>query len=230
MVSLNQNVRGVESGKRFGKRVVLGIPFSRGRRSDGEVDWVVVTKCDCGKLSVVLCGAIARGRSQECRSCSTSRTSLKHGDAVDGGKTKLYGVWTSMHARCENEKHAGFRNYGGRGISVCEEWNDYPKFREWATDSGYSIGLEIDRRNNDGNYEPGNCRWVTKKQNNRNRRNNTRVTAFGETKCLKEWSEDRRCVVHFFVLQHRIQDGWQPEDAISKPKRYRQSRRAARGG
>lgn len=89
-----------------------------------------------------------------------------------GGKgSRLYRIWKGMKSRCYTPTADGFHNYGGRGIRVCTEWlADFPGFRDWALSNGYAANLEIDRRDNDGNYEPGNCRWVTKKVNGRNRR------------------------------------------------------------
>jgi len=81
-------------------------------------------------------------------------------------KTKLHGVWFHMIRRCENEKDSGFKTYGKRGIKVCEEWHDFLKFYEWANNNNYSEGLQLDRIDNDGNYEPSNCRFVTSQANN----------------------------------------------------------------
>lgn len=84
---------------------------------------------------------------------------------------RINSVYRSMKSRCYNEKDKGFKNYGGRGIKICDEWlNNYHLFRKWALSNGQAMGLEIDRINNDGNYEPSNCRFVTKQENGQNRR------------------------------------------------------------
>jgi hypothetical protein len=87
-----------------------------------------------------------------------------------GRRTKLYGVWASIKDRCNNTRHKSYVNYGGRGISFCQEWREFASFRDWAISAGYQEGLHIDRINNNGNYSPDNCRFVTRSQNNTNTR------------------------------------------------------------
>lgn len=101
----------------------------------------------------------------------------------------LYSVWKTMIHRCENPKRAKYADYGARGIMVCAEWHDPIEFIKWAFGNGYHTGLQVDRIDNDGNYEPKNCRFVTPKQNSRNRRNTRYLTLFGETKSIAEWCE-----------------------------------------
>lgn len=133
----------------------------------------------------------------------------------------LNAVWRTMIARCENPGHNRYHRYGGRGISVCAEWRQsYESFRDWATSHGYRKGLQIDRRNTDGNYEPGNCRFTSSKENNQNRSNNRMITAFGLTKSLAAWADDPRCVVPYKVLWERLEDGFTFEKALSQlPRR-----------
>jgi len=128
----------------------------------------------------------------------------------------MYRAWIGMHRRCYGESSRDMRRlYKDRGIYVCEEWHDVLAFAEWAKENGCAHGLELDRIDNDGPYGPDNCRFVTRKANSRNRRTNVRVTAFGETKCLVEWSEDPRCVVSYATFTRRVrQYGWDPEEAL----------------
>ncbi len=102
--------------------------------------------------------------------------------------TRLYKTWCHMKARCLNPKEAHYSRYGGRGISFCPEWNEYVPFRDWALANGYAENLQLDRINNDGDYEPANCRFVTSQLNNWNRRDSVLLTVNGETACATEWS------------------------------------------
>jgi len=109
----------------------------------------------------------------------------KHGYSLD----PIYPIWTNMIARCNKPQKEHYERYGGRGIKVCDEWHDVSIFAEWAYSHGYEPGLQIDRINNDGNYCPSNCRFVTHKQNSRNTSINKYLTINGETRCLSEWAE-----------------------------------------
>ena len=107
-----------------------------------------------------------------------------------GTKTKLYRVWCSMKERCNNPNHKSYKNYGGKGIKVCNEWSsDYSKFLSWAYEHGYKEGLTIDRINGNNDYSPENCRWVTTAEQNRNYSRNHFITYNGETKCLADWAD-----------------------------------------
>ena len=104
--------------------------------------------------------------------------------------TKLYGVWSTMISRCENYNRTKYNSYGGRGITVCDEWHDSCVFLEWALLNGYQPGLQIDRIDNNKGYCPGNCRFVTPTENSRNRRNTKLLTINNETKCVAEVCEN----------------------------------------
>ena len=111
----------------------------------------------------------------------------KHGLYRDNAA--LFNTWQTMKGRCENPNRPKFKDYGGRGIKVCKEWHEASSFILWALSHGYEKGLQLDRINNDGDYCPENCRFVTPKQNSRNKRNSRMLTVNGETKCVSEWSE-----------------------------------------
>ena len=102
----------------------------------------------------------------------------------------LFGLWQTMKTRCENPKRDNYERYGARGIMVCEELREARNFVEWAIKNGYKKGLQLDRIDNNKGYSPDNCRFVTPKENNRNRRNNKLLTVKGTTKCVAEWSEE----------------------------------------
>ena len=105
-------------------------------------------------------------------------------------KNRLYRIWAEMKRRCENSDRPNYRNYGGRGIKVCQEWkNSFETFREWALNNGYSDELSIDRIDNGGNYEPSNCHWVTDKEQANNKRSNKLIAYKGEKRTLAQWCE-----------------------------------------
>jgi len=117
-------------------------------------------QCGCGRISVVTSGNLLNGGSTQCLSCA--RTT--HGMSIG---SRIYETWESMLSRCRDARHSSYRYYGGRGIKVRDRWH---KFENFLADMGEKpLGLEIDRINNDGHYEPGNCRWVTRKENDINR-------------------------------------------------------------
>lgn len=101
----------------------------------------------------------------------------------------LYGVWATMKHRCEDKKRAKYKDYGARGIKVCNAWQEPNAFIEWALANGYKKGLQLDRKDNDGDYSPNNCRWVTPKENSRNRRNTILLTVGDKTMCVSAWCE-----------------------------------------
>jgi len=104
-------------------------------------------------------------------------------------KTRLYRIWTNMKSRCANPNVAAFKNYGGRGITVCAEWRDsFEAFQDWATSSGYRDDLTLDRVNNNGNYEPSNCQWEDRVAQGNNSRRNRLIEHNGETHTISEWS------------------------------------------
>jgi hypothetical protein len=136
---------------------------------------------------------------------------------------RLYNVWRHMIDRCTKPASKQWGDYGGRGITVCSEWHDFNQFADWAIHNGSKQGLDLDRENNNGPYAAYNCRFITGKENQRNKRSNLLVTAWSETKTAIEWSEDPRCVVHYFTLWKRLDTGRKPEEAMTTKlwsKRY----------
>lgn len=134
---------------------------------------------------------------------------FKHG----GKGEKLYEVWCSMRARCNRKADKRYAVYGGKGVKVCEEWNDYGAFRTWALNSGYQIGLTIDRINNDGNYEPSNCRWATYKMQANNQQNTVFITYRGFRKSLHEWADFLGISANTLYSRY-VLNRWSPERAL----------------
>lgn len=130
---------------------------------------------------------------------------------------KLYHVWYNMLDRCKKKEHPAYHRYGGRGIKVCSQWYSFVAFREWAV-TGYQDGLWLDRENNDGDYEPNNCRWIKPVESRDNVRGTRRITAFGETKTVSQWAKDPRCKVRHDTLAMRVfKYTLDPETSITTP-------------
>ncbi len=182
-------------------------------RKGNRTWWKVM--CDCGILKEVREIDLTYGATKSC-GCLRRERFFKHGDSVLG--LKLYRIWKAMWTRCTNPNGKSYKDYGSRGITVCEEWKDYKVFKDWAIASGYRDDLTIERIDNDGNYEPGNCKWILLPEQQLNTRKSFIITAFGETKVLAEWARDPRCKVTASTLKFRLDNGLSPEQAITLDK------------
>ena len=199
------------TGQKFGRLTAL-YPEHRGR----YYGWVCA--CDCGTKKWVHASALRTGHTQSC-GCkyneSRNTCNFKHGHAgADRNTSATYRIWASMLGRCENPRDKGYAKYGGDGIRVCPEWHDFTAF---LRDMGECpSGFSLDRRDNDGDYEPSNCRWATRIEQANNTRRNYRITAFGRTQTLSEWS--RESGIHKNTLNSRLKRlGWPPERALTEP-------------
>lgn len=130
--------------------------------------------------------------------------------------SRIYSIWASMLQRCKNPNDISYSLYGNKGISVCEDWEYFINFDEWAMSNGYQEDLSIDRIDSNGNYEPSNCRWVSMKVQQRNRGNNRKIEYDNKNLCLTEWSEITG--LHPKTIAYRLNSGWSVEDALTKPK------------
>jgi len=138
---------------------------------------------------------------------------IMHGHAKHGSQHPLYKVWVAMHQRCSNQNNKHFHRYGGRGIKVCARWND---FRHFIADMGERPdGGELERINNDGPYEPSNCRWATRKQQLLNTSRNHFVLWQGKRQTLREWADELG--MNYRTLCARIRKGWEAERALTRP-------------
>lgn len=152
----------------------------------------------------------SRGRRPDCSACNNKAKRTRETTTVRG---RLHTVYRSMRQRCGDPNVASYPRYGGRGITV--EFLSFDHFVTWSLANGYERGLQIDRIDNNGNYSPDNCRWVTPKVNSNNKSDTHHLTAFGETKTLRYWSEDPRCVVTYDRLRQRFYNKWDMERAIT---------------
>lgn len=204
------------SGMRFGKLTVLRLSYVRKGHK------YYTCQCDCGRIKDICGSHLATGASRSC-GCMVREATIRRNTTHGQSKTRLFSIWSSMRERCSNKNLKAYKWYGGRGITVCPEWNEsFENFKDWSMKNGYSESLSIDRINNDGNYEPNNCRWVGAKEQARNSRNNHVVTINGVSKIITEWFEESP-VTHTTIYQ-RIKDGWEVQDAIMKPDQRKNRR------
>jgi hypothetical protein len=167
------------TGQKFGKLTALYRLNNHKKCKYYGSYWLCV--CECGNLTEVYLGSLTRGNSTSC-GCSIK----KHGKS----NNPLYRNWLGMKTRCCNKTDEHYEDYGERGIKVCNEWlHDFQAFYDWSMSNGYKEGLTIDRIDVNGDYEPNNCRWASRKTQARNRRSNRTFTINGETRCLSEWCE-----------------------------------------
>ena len=175
-------------------------------------------RCSCGEVFI----AQPSDSNGVCRKCAMEKLSnerTKHGESPKQGKrnaSKLYSVWLNMRARCYNPKNKRYKDYGGRGISICSDWDDFLNFKRWSLEKGFDESLTIDRIDNNGNYCPENCRWINQKEQMRNTRVNHLLTYNGVTKTMAEWSEITGIKYH--TLKQRINKyGYSVERALTTP-------------
>lgn len=164
-----------------------------------------------------------RGLCQACHGCKEIRSQRQRRNLTHGlTKTRIYKIWIGMWTRCTNQNEKHFARYGGRGILVCDQWKSFEKF---LSDMGLppSEQHSLDRIDNEKGYEPSNCRWASAVEQQRNRRDNRRITFNGETLCLAEWAD--RLGINHSTLIERLQK-WPLERAITEPSRF--SKRAHR--
>jgi hypothetical protein len=213
----------IHVGKEYGRLTLL-------ERIGGKRETRWWCRCKCGNERIVNQSSLTSGHTTSCgclkRETAAARSST-HGGATRGAKrSRLYRIWCAMKTRCMNKNFRHYEDYGGRGIRICDEWQDFTAFREWAMANGYADNLTIEREDVDGDYKPSNCKWIPQTKQSRNRRDTKMLTAFGETKGIADWAEDPRCVVPFGTMKSRIyRDGWPAEKAISTPTKRSWSRR-----
>jgi hypothetical protein len=190
-------------GRIFGRLEVIGT----GRRKGRHRLWIC--RCRCGKEKEIRGDNLIAGVSTSC-GCFHREVVSKHGAAG----TEIYMIWGLMLARCRNPNALNYHLYGERGIRVCDRWHDFTNF---AVDMGPrpSPLHTLDRIDNNGNYEASNCRWATKKEQARNKRNNVLLTYRGETFTMSEWAERLDCTKH--IILKRLRRGWSVERTLETP-------------
>lgn len=211
---MSQVPKGVRdlTGRRFGRLVVTAF-YGRDVQPSGQKPVRWSCRCDCGAEVSALAGPLCDGRTQSCGCLQRERAS--EAKTIHGMRRSAeYRIWSLMKDRCFNSEGESFKNYGGRGISVCERWAN--SFGDFLSDMGArpSSRHELDRINNDRDYEPGNCRWAPRSVQANNKRNNVVVEALGERLTVAQWS--RRSGIKDKVIYKRLVRGWLPERAVTE--------------
>lgn len=194
---------------RKAKEIVVGQKFNRltviGFHHKENGAYYYSCRCDCGKIKIVRKqNLFGKGSTKSC-GCYLGTHHMT--------SSRLYRIWISMKSRCYNQNFKHYLRYGGRGITVCDEWkNDFMAFYNWAMSNGYREDLTIDRIDNNGNYEPSNCRWADWKTQNRNTRRNRLLFYNGKTLCVSEWAET--IGIKCGTLFQRIRKGMTAKEAI----------------
>src|SRR5690625_5072259 len=145
------------TNKRFGRLVAL----KRVRKKGQRTRWLC--KCDCGNEKEILLDTLTSGRGKSCGCLRKEITSERFKKYDENKNHRLYDIWVNMRNRCNNPNNNSYKNYGGRGIGICKEWDEFSDFEKWSLENGYDKHLTIDRKDNDAGYFPDNCRWVDKK-------------------------------------------------------------------
>lgn len=205
------------SGMRFGHLTVI--------REVGREHKEIVWECKCD------CGNIVHRKSYEIRhkltncGCMTKDILREKNSRHGLYGTRIHRTYTNMKTRCYNPHYYLFKNYGGKGITICDEWlgeNGLKNFADWSMKNGYSDKLSIDRIDNSKGYSPENCRWVDMRTQQNNRTNNRILSCGGESHTMAEWSKISG--IPYFAIQGRLSRGWSEQDAVSRPLQRQKNR------
>lgn len=198
------------TGKKFTRLTVIA---RHGSTKSKKAVWLC--QCECGGKTKVTSQMLTSGRTKSCGCLHKEQLSAGHSTHCLS-KTRLHKAWCNMKTRCYNQNNKDYSRYGGRGIIMCDEWkNDFVSFYNWAIINGYNDMLTLDRIDNNGNYEPSNCRWITMQKQCNNRHSNHMITYNGETHTISEWSE----IVGMSrdALVSRLRRGWDIEKTLTTP-------------
>lgn len=205
------------TGLRFGRLLVIARAGSKKHKHGARALWLC--RCDCGQEKIVCGQALRRKNTASCGCLSLELANariqiIKYSNRTHGmARTPTWRSWDHMLQRCENPKNDRYRNYGGRGICVCAAWHSFESFfRDMGT---RPTGKTIERINNNGNYEPVNCRWATSKEQANNTRTNHLLQYEGRTQTISAWEQEVGASPN--SIRSRLQRGWMPERAITTP-------------
>lgn len=196
------------TGQRFGRLSVV-----ERKENNKHCNTMWLCQCDCGNEHIVCGSNLRRGDTKSCGCFQREQTSManyQHGHNCNYNISKTYQTWQHIIQRCNNSNHTSYKNYGGRGINVCDRWL---KFENFLEDMGERPpNLTIDRVDNNEDYCKENCKWSTNKEQKRNTRRNILVTINGITKCLKDWCKIYK--LNYNTIRSRLRLGWTPKEAL----------------
>lgn len=204
------------TGQKFGK--LTAIKIDRVKRTERATTTYWLCKCECGNITSVEASRLKSGYTKSC-GCLRGKVN-NHGRKSKytvSTHQRIYRIWLGMKHRCYNTNAKTYKDYGGRGITICDEWvNDFQSFCDWSMEHGYSNILTIDRIDTNLGYSPDNCRWTTMKEQSNNTRKNINISYNGESRTLAEWSE--KLNLNYNVVYGRIYKlGWTVERAFETP-------------
>jgi len=202
---------------KFNKLLVKGYV---GKNDKNHALWLCM--CECEKYKIVTTNDLKSGHVKSC-GCLNSELLIernknnirkKHGKA----KTRIYRIWQGMKSRCDNMNNSRYKNYGGRGITYCSQWQSFENFDKWAIENGYQENLTIDRINVDGNYEPNNCRWITNKEQQSNKQYHHLLAYNGKIQNIAKWSEETG--LPYSTIWKRINEKWDIDKILKPVNKY----------
>ena len=202
------------TGQRFGRLTALyRDDFIK---KDGKKETAYICRCDCGQTKKILAYNLKSGHTVSC-GCQSLENRTKARTTHHKTNTRLYRIWRGMKTRCENQNDYHYEFYGKRCIKVCDEWQKFEPFYDWAMNNGYTESLTLDRIDNNGNYEPNNCRWATVKEQCNNRRTSRFIAHNNVSHTLAEWANIANMKPE--TLAYRINNGWPMDEALNTPVR-----------
>lgn len=199
------------TGQRFGRLLVIGRAENE---LGGQPRWIC--QCDCGAKKTIRGSHLRQGLVKSCGCLNKELLQSRNIERGCDGRTstRLYRIWINIKKRCHNNHCPAYLQYGGRGISICGEWETFQAFQAWALTSGYTDGLTIDRIDNNKGYDPDNCRWANATIQANNRRSNRMIFYNGEVRTLAEWC--KLLCLPYKTVWARLKAGWDLDDAFHK--------------
>ena len=206
-------------GMKFGRLTAIEPSENRGR---GRVIWRCI--CECGNETNALNYNLLNGHTLSC-GCLRKERQIEANTKHRMSKSRLYRTWAHMKDRCQNPHIRNYADYGGRGITVCDDWKDFENFAKWALQNGYKPNLTIERIDNDKGYFPDNCRWATSYEQASNKRSNHLYTINGKTDTITNHA--RKHGIDPRIVFSRLYDGWSEYEALTIPKGGKRCRKSA---